>query len=439
MTWQGDKLDKLLYCSWRGSIKRLLGVSLTDQHAFFKNLFLLNLLTLALWAFWGIHFSLFSKMNLLLHESPDSMTYGAVCDWIYGQGAATTYTLHRTFLYPLLLGVKFIAGNFGIWLLQSILLLSAINIFALTIHKLCNRRVVGQAAFLVVALYPTFFFMTFSIMTEILTVFLLSIWLYCSVNIFKKNKLSDSSTFLLMLLAGLLSVTKPVFLPFYIFLSFIMLVSNLSLRRFLLVILACLPLVCQVGINIRLHHRSVFSEIGAMAMNNYFLPQLLANVRYIENHPGEGGFPQFDHAQRDSLRFEISSWNKKKKLAFLCHHWPQTVKIYLFNIFQENMMQGFGVIPHRFFYYSTKLFNILALLIHFYILPVILVIFLWKIGSPANRIWLLLHVFLFILLILATGTEYWQRDRCVFIMIPLWITIYAVAFSLLKGKIKLSK
>jgi hypothetical protein len=416
-----------------------LGTSLNDQHTLLKNLFLLNLLTLALWAFWGIRFSLFSKMGLLLHANPDSNTYNVICDWIYGQGAATTYTLHRTFLYPLLLGVKFIAGNFGIWMLQSILLLSAVNIVALTIHKLCNRRTVVQAAFLVVALYPTFFFMTFRIMTEILTVFLLSIWLCCSVSALKKNRLSDSSSFLLMLLAGFLSVTKPVFLPFYILLGLILLVIKLSLRRFLLVVLACLPFVCQVGINMHLHNRIVFSEIGALAVNQYFLPQLLAHVKYIESHPGEGGFPQLDHAQRDAFHLEMRSWSMKKKLTFLFHHWPQAFKIFFFNIFQENMMQGFGEIPQRFLYNSTKLFNSGALLLHFYMLPVILFIFLLKIGSPANRIWLLLHVFLFISLTLATGTTYWQRERIVFIMIPLWITMYTVVFSLLKGKIKLLK
>jgi hypothetical protein len=378
-------------------------------------------------------------MDSLLHANPDSATYSAVCDWIYGQGAATVHTLHRTFLYPLLLGVKFVAGNFAIWLLQSILLLSAINIFALTIYKLCNRRVIVQAAFLVIAFYPTFFFMTFRIMTEILTVFLLSIWLYCSVSTLKKNKLSDSSTFLLMLLAGLLSLTKPVFLPFYIFLGFTMLVINFRIRRLLLVILAFLPFVCQVEINIHLHNRVVFSEIGTLAMKDFFLPQLLAQNRYIENHPGEGGYLQLDHAQRNSLRLEISSWNDKKRFAFLFRHWPQTIKIFFFNICQENMTQGFFETPQYFFYYSTKLFNILSLLLHFYMLPAIIFIFLWKVGSPANRIWLLLNVFLFMLLTAATGTVYWQGERYIFIMIPLWITIYVVAFTLLKEKIKLIK
>ena len=419
-------------------MKRLLGASFSDQHAFLKNLLFLNLLTLTLWTFWGIRFSLFSKMGLLLHAYPDSATYNAVCDWIYGQGSATAQTMERTFLYPLLLGVKFVAGNFGIWLLQCILLLFAINILALTIHKLSTLRLVVQAAFLVVALYPTFFFMTFRIMTEILTVFLLCIWLYCSVSALKKNKLTDSSTFILIFIAGLLSVTRPVFLPFFIFLGFTMLVSKLSLRRFLLIILAGLPLVCQVGINVHLHNQIVFSKKGVSSINAYFFPQLLAHVRYNENHPGEGGFPRLTHAQRNSLNLEILSWSAKKRLAFLFHHRPQAVKIFLFNIFQENMIQGFVVIPHRFFYYSTKLFNILSLLLHFYMLPAMVFIFLGKIGSPANRIWLLMHVFLLLLLILATGTVYWQGERYVFIMIPLWITIYAVAFSLLKGKIKLN-
>jgi hypothetical protein len=430
-------MDMLRYSSWKNSFKNALGASLTDRHALLKNLFLLNLLTLALWAFWGIHFSLFSKMGLLLHANPDSAKYTAVSDWIFGQGPATYQTFYRAFLYPLLLGVKFVAGNFAIWLLQFFLLLSAINIFALAIYKLSNRRLVIQASFLTLALYPTFFFMTFRIMTEILTAFLLCIWLYCSVSTLKKNKLTDSSAFTLILVAGLLSVTKPVFLPFFIFLGFTMFVIKFSLRRFLLVILASLPLVCQVGINIHLHNQIVFSKSGASSINAYFFPQLLAQVRFSESHPGTGGFPEFTHAQNNSLRLEILSWSANKKLAFLIRHWPQAINIFIINIFRENMIQGFGEIPNRFFYYSTKIFNIIALVLHFYMLPVILFIFLWKIGPPANRIWLLLHVSLFISLALAIGTVYWQKERYVFVMIPLWIAIYVHVFSSLKAKIKL--
>ncbi|MBN2399876.1 MAG: hypothetical protein JXI33_06000 [Candidatus Aminicenantes bacterium] len=431
-------MDKLRCSSWKNGFKNALGASLTDRHALLKNLFLLNLLILALWAFWGIHFSLFPKMGLLLHANPDSAKYIAVSDWIYGKGPATYQTFLRAFLYPLLLGVKFVAGNFGIWLLQIFLLISAINLLAFTIHKMSNRRIVVQGAFLVVALYPTFFFMTFRVMTEALTVFLLCVWLYCSVSTLKKNKLTDSSVFRLIFIAGLLSVTKPVFLPFFIFLVFTMLVIKFSLRRFLLVILSSLPLVCQVGINIHLHNQIVFSKSGTTSINAYFFPRLLAQVRYHESHPGMGGFPEFTHSQKKLLSLEISSWSTKKRLAFLFHHWPQAIKIFFLNIFQENMIQGFGEIPNRFFYYSTKIFNMIALVLHFYMLPVILFIFLKKIGSLANRIWLLLHVSLFISLTLAVGTVFWQRERYVFIMIPLWISLYVHVVSSLRAKIRLS-
>jgi hypothetical protein len=423
----------------KGVVKRVWGAVYADRRAFLKNLLLLNLLGLSLWLFWGVRFSLFSKMGPLLHASPDSATYEAVCDWIYGQGPATVHTLHRTFLYPLLLGIKLIAGNFGIWLLQSVLLLVATNLLALTIHKLSGRRLFVQAAFVTLAVYPTFFFMTFRILTEILVVFFLCLWLFCSVNAMKKNKLTDPSAFLLVFIAGMLSVTKPVFLLFFILLAFTILVIKPGPRRLLLVILASLPVVCQVGINAHLHGRIVFSAKGTSALNSSFLPQLLADVRYNQDHPGAGGPSRLTHAQKDALSLEVLSWPAKKRSAFLFRHWPQAAKKFFFNIFQENMTQGFGEIPGPFFYYGTKLFNIGALILHVYMLPVIVFVLLWRIGPPAERIWLWLNVCLFLLLVLATGTVYWQGERYVFIMCPLWITIYVHALALLKGKISLSR
>jgi hypothetical protein len=430
-------MDKRRHSSWKSRAKVFFGAAFANRQHFLKNLFFLNLLTLAVWAFWGIRFSLFSRMGALLHANPDSATYSAVCDWIYGQGPATMHTLHRTFLYPLLMGINFIAGNFGIWLLQFILLLSAINIFALAIHELSSHRLVVQAAFLAVALYPTFFFMTFRIMTETLTVFLLSIWLYGAASALKKNMLTDSAAFLLMFIAGLLSVTKPVFLPFFILLCLAMLVAKTSLKRFLLIILAGLPIIFQAGINVHLHDQIVFSNKGESSVRSSFLPQLLVQVRYNESHPGEGGFPEFTHAQKKSLSLEILSWPAEKRRAFFFRHWTQAMKLFLTNIFRENMTQGFGEIPQRFVYFGTKIFNISALALHFYMFPVILFIFFWKIGPPADRIWLLAHVLLFILLALSTGTVYWQGERYVFILMPLWITIYVRVFYLLKTKIKM--
>jgi hypothetical protein len=422
-----------------GMMARILAASYPDRRTFFKDLLALNSITMAVWAFWGFHFSLFARMGQLLRANPDSASYIAFCDWIFGHGAATSATLQRTFLYPLLLGIKFAAGDAGIWALQCLLLLAAINMLALAVHEWSTKRVLVQAAFLIVAMYPTFFLMTFSVLTEILTVFLLTLWLFLSSRALKNGGPTDSSAFTLMLLAGFLAVTKPVFLPFFMFLGLLMLAGGFKPRRLLLFLLACLPLACQVGINVRLHQRAVFSRIGATALDTSFLPQLLAQVRYEEKHPGQGGSPVFDHAGKEPLRLEVLSWPQRQKIVFLVRHWPLAAKVFLANIFRENMTQGVSLLPIRPFYYGTKLFNLAALLLHFYMFPMILLIFFRKFGLPANRIWLALNLSLFALLAASTGTVYWQGERYVFIMIPLWATIYAASFSLLKGKIRLTE
>lgn len=409
-----------------------------DRRSFLRSLLVLNSLAVAIWGFWAVRFSLFSRLDALLHAYPDSASYAAVRDWIYGQGPATAHTLDRTFLYPLLLGIEGIAGGVGLWLLQCLLLLAAVNLLGLTLRRISGRRIAVQAGFLAFALYPTFFFMTFRIMPETAAVFLLCAWLHAFARAREGGWQSDPQVFLPLLLAGLLSAAKPVFLPFFVLLGLAMAAVRIRPRRLLLVALAGLPLLIQVGINVRLHGRAVFSVKGTSAVNNSFLPRLLVEVRHDESHPGQGPSPGFDRSRRDEAGLELRAWPAAKKAAFLRRHWLRAVSLFLRNVLVENMTQGFGEVPQRPFYLGTKAFNIGALLLHFYMLPVILLILFLRIGPWEDRLWLLLQAVLLLLLILATGTVYWQAERYVFIMIPLWITLYAAAFSLLRGRVRLS-
>jgi predicted DNA repair protein MutK len=139
----------------------------------------LNLVAAAAYGFVAVQMGFFSHMGETLFSSPDSLGYRDVGDWLFRAIPNSVESVHRPFLYPLLLGGALrIGGNPAIWALNLVLWFGTVNVTAAATWRMTARPLLGAIVFLVLATNVSLIVLSFQALTELTVAFLESIWIF---------------------------------------------------------------------------------------------------------------------------------------------------------------------------------------------------------------------------------------------------------------------
>lgn len=116
-----------------------------------------------------------------LYATRDSQGYRAAALWLYRQGGSDAVLRYRPVLYPLWLGFWRSIGDNAVWASNFVCWLATIGFSALAAFRLSGRRA-AMAVFAVIAINISLIDLTFFALTEVLTTFLLALWLVAFVS-----------------------------------------------------------------------------------------------------------------------------------------------------------------------------------------------------------------------------------------------------------------
>lgn len=373
-----------------------------------------------------VHFGYAARVGEILFWYPDTGTYVSVADWI-AQGTPTADTLNRPFLYPLLVLLsRSVAGIRGIWISQVLLWLASGILLYCSLYRLCARLWVALAGVAVFAANLTLLLLTFHVLTETLTLFLLCVGLMAVAcrqrmgeAVFRSCLLADSA---------LLTVTKPVFLGlFFPALVFALLgFKHPTTRKALIglggmILLAASPVLVQVGIMKTQHNSFAISRIGYFTVNRYAFAALYGGLNHLPLEPAREAVKQYSTSQM--LTYAL----RRPGPAFQV--WRRLLRV--------NLTAGSATtdLPRRQRLLSRLMKRMNSIYYHLHIamiLPVVLCLLLAWMKEKYDLLSKLMMLLIPVLLVFATsGLSFRQADRLVAPVLPVWLTLYALVLTVL--------
>jgi hypothetical protein len=326
-------------------------------------------------------------------------------------------SLTRPFFYPLLILITHqIFGVFSLWLMQFLLWILSINLLFSSIKKITTSTLTAFIGAFIISINFSLIVFTLLGLTEIITVFLLAVLIHRLVN--GSLKQMNTSSFNLLLLA-ILVVTRPVFLyPFILYLIFHFyhfVIKNKMKFKLIYLLIAISPVLFQITLMKIKYDKLKVSEISSITLDDYLLAQ---TIREIE--------PEIEYMEAVYKARKIAD-----KKQFI---WEN--KSLVFHFFIQNIRESLDGFPSMFFIKEFKHKNIgknMALMNKFYfwlhiifLLPVIFIgVYLLK-NSFEKGIILLFLSFLFYYIIITCGISFFQGDRFLIAMLPVWIFIYSL-------------
>ena len=380
-----------------------------------------------------------------MFKAADSKSYKAVGDWIFGF-QSTSATIIRPFFYPLLLNVsRSFAGVYGIWFVQFLLwLLAGILIFC-SLQKMTNNKYFACIGVIIFTTNITLILLTLRALTEVTATCLLAIALALIVH---KERFTSSLYWLLLLfIADLLTVTKPVYFPIVFLLlvyqgyRLIMMFRHeryyggstsqyrkRNLKYVIFCMLALSPVLIQLTIMQTRHHTFAISKIGGITAKQYAFAKL-----YGELH---------DLSIKEA-RTQINPMNRHDMLTYVATHFPNALKLWAETILYDNLKTRSDFtnfpFPHPFLFRYMEIVNASYFYCHaVMILPVIFTVLL----SIKRRRYDILEMLFsllcpILLVILTSGLTFFQGDRIVLPILPLWLALYLFVLSKLNRYRKL--
>lgn len=393
-----------------------------------KDVYLLNYLLIIIYVI---------IFNVLKIEVNESLMFGTVTDsWTYLSAgnefykfAEVGYSNIRPFLYPLvILIVNKIFGAIGLWILQVLFWIISINLVFLSIKRVTQNRTLSFAGSLIIALNVSFIVLTFHALTEVTTIFLLSILIYfVSFNVTKANTLNFFHRCLLILV--LLALVKPSFyLPVLFMLLIILPVFYLKkylkkTKSILLLTFIVIPLLFQLTIMKVKYNSFSFSLIGENTFKNFFLAQ---------------GVVQIENISWEKARLKTITMATTEQLSYLLKNKEMFTQLYF-----RNMKENIKALPCFLFFdkgfrkeivqYMTIVNSLYYYMHIIFIIP--LLISIYKIYKRKNmNYYLVLLIFpgaLIYYIFLTIPISLWQGDRLVIPSLPLWVFLYALILNYL--------
>jgi hypothetical protein len=380
-----------------------------------------NLLAVAFYLAFAVSFRLFSQMESLAYSSPDSLTYQAVADWLYGRSAEAGALKARPFLYPLLLGALRLATGRAwlLWLFQFGCWLAAANLLAVGVYRATRRRL-WQAAFAVFVLNLSLITLTFHALTETLALLLTSL-LVCHLAGGARVGREGRFFFVQLLLLSCLTVVKPTYQLPLLFTALYGLVKFVRRPAVLARLpLALTPVAIQLILMKAAHGFFALSTISMDTVRSYYLPR--AHLHRLRQ--------PFNDETVLQARGVFQDFSPSQTLNYLAEHVPSAALVYWQSL-KENVLASSLLAARQsaLLYYVTEAVNAYFFGLHCFFLPLAA----YLLARGRGKAWLILFPLAFVALgFLATGISYWQGDRLVAPLLPMWVFLYAYVLSLLR-------
>jgi hypothetical protein len=378
----------------------------------------LNLVAAAMYGLVAAQMGFFSHMSDTLFSSPDSLGYRDVGNWLFGAIPNPVESLHRPFLYPLLLGAALrIGGDPTIWILNLLLWLGTVNVTAAAIWRMTGRPLLGAIVFLVLATNVSLIVLSFQALTELTVAFLESIWILgLALSALPPSRPRDIAVLLLPI--SLLTVVKPAY---QIELLVALLLLAIIIRRLprgralaaAVVAACCIPIAFQLGLNAAANHVVSLSSTGDAEVRGYYVSQVYASINGLPDDLVEA-------------RKVVYGWSNGQVVSFLVDHPRPAIGTLVSNLHSNLTSSSNFIDPGKtpLLAAAVRDTNRASLRLHLIFLPVV-----------ALAIWLrrdvrlvLLYAFALVL-ILVPSLIFDQGDRYIEMALPLWAAAYALAVS----------
>jgi len=398
-----------------------------------KEIIILN--ALALSYYFIIIFQMESPLNEdTMFYAADAYNYVEMMEWFKGN-SETEFTQIRPLLFPLFIFIPFqLFGVYGIWLLQVVFWLLSINFIYLSIKKLTNKTLFAVIGAIVIAANLSYIAMTMHTLTEVTTIFLLSILGY----IFCENQSKILEPFVLnrlMFVLVLMTLIKPlffipvlivlgVFFPFFYLKKYL-----IKPKQFIFLSLAILPLIAQMTFVKIKHQHFTVSTIGSYTFKYYYFAQGMSE---IENTPR----PEIDtKIENYSIgdQFEYILLHKEHYYKWLCRTIEKNIKGLPVFVKMEDKNEGMVSYMLEYNYWSYHLHKVFLILF----VPTLILLLAFKKQSKNQLLILLILGAINYYILFASGISYWQGDRLTLPSLAIWPLQYFFTVHILCLKLPL--
>jgi hypothetical protein len=391
---------------------------MSQNNPLLKHLVVLNIVSVAFY-FW-VYSLLGGVSEETMYFAHDAKYYFHYGDWIFGEAVETGHIATRPFLFPLFVKLCTIVGGIGfLWFCQFFMWLLSVNFIYLGIKAATKSKIAAWVGALIVLSNASFVALTLHGLTEVSTIFLLSIFVYL-VGRNLKNLASRKFVASAILLLVLLSLIRPVFYPLLQITLITLLPYSIyktqrsDRRKFIWVAVYLIPLFFQIGLMKAKYDTFSISQIGSNTFKNFFLAKGYADIHGME----------YDEAL--SIVIDYSNDEVWEEIG---EHKAAYLEQYTGNL--DSNIKGdpeYLEAP----VHSVPLFNYMAEVNQIYfrihiVLGGILVILgfvqffrrKWKVVQQ-----LLIVMLPLLLIILSSGISFWQGDRLTLPSLPLWVALY---------------
>ena len=398
--------------------------NLTDQQRdLLLGLFLLLIVAAIYYFQWAFYLTGLegSKVNIdqperYLWWANDSRSYQAAGEWLFGRDHNTAIA-SRPWLYPLFLGLArtLFAGSAErvVWISQFLMWLGSGAFIYLAIQNTTRSTPLAMLGAGFFFSHPSPLILTFHGMTETLNILLISLFCWVLTTTFKQR------IYYALLIIGLATVTKPIYLVFLILLVIYILVrykQTPRLRQIGLVALILLPILLQLLLSFIATGRPTLSKIGGYTFKNYLVSDVYVRTEGTE--------------WRDTMEL-IKDWNLQQQVTYLWDNQRMTLLTIRSHLIDENLWTGsFFTLGegNRMKDFAFDM-NAVSAYLHLLMLPLVLYYLLSKRYQENKEIIVLLYI-CFLLQFLTSGISAGQNDRLMITSLPLWIVAY---LAVLKG------
>ena len=398
-----------------------------------RTILLLNL-------FWiAIYFCVFFSLNIdisrkIMFSTPDSREYFSVSGEFYNFSESGR-SITRPFLYPLIVMLSWKPfGVFGIWLVQFGFWLASVNLLFLSLKRITGKTALGIVASLIVVLNFSYIAATLHGLTEVTTIFLLSLLLYkaCKgIDSIQEIRVFHGLLFLLVLL----TLVKPLFFLPLLFVLFIILPvfylkAYIRTPKSLLVLgLICVPLLYQLTLMKVKYDMFTVSEISSKTFRKYLVAQ------GMQENNKKRDWIELQHEAEVMSTGEIFSYMSANKGLY-------------WYLYRENLRTNidskadFLLYPEAYSHQKLGKFmgkvNTIYYHVHWlFIFPVLLSIFIaFRRKETGNLLILLIASGLSYYILLTSGISFWQGDRLTLPALTVFVFLYFFAGHYLYTKIR---
>lgn len=375
----------------------------------------LNLVAAAIYLYVALRVGFFQNPGATLFSSPDSHSYLEVAGWLFG-GPNSAETVHRPFLYPLLLGsAQRVSGEWGIWVLNLACWFGTLNLAAAAAWRVTGRVVAAAVVFLVLATNVSVIALTFQALTEPLTLLLEAVWIAGLA--WTGVKLARPRDFAMLLLPiTLLAIVKPGYQLEVVVGLTLLAITVLRMRGRRLpaavtVAACCIPIALQLALNATANHFIGLSSTGEFELKDYYFAQVYAGLNGLP--------PDLTEARTDVARLTTS-----QMVNYLLDHKQAAARTLVDNLHGNLTSPSPFIDPNNnpTLWSLTRNMNRGYERLHLIFLPIV-ALAVWRRRDPRL---VLLYLFA-ATLILYPSLIYDQGDRYVNMALPFWAVAYTLA------------